>query len=198
MRPGVALVSRRRRRSGAGGGAVTVASDTFTRADNTSVIGNAEVGGAWTALIGALSSWGISSNQAYSAAGANNITIYQSTTASDCTVSITLSVWSGQMGLWCRITDASNFIRLLEAGGTIFLEKIVAGVSSTLGSTAIVLASGDTLSLVMSGNSIVAKRNGTTIITASDAFNATATKHGFGWSAGSLTGRFDNFLVTVP
>lgn len=192
----MSIVRRRRRGTSE---ALVIASDTFTRSDSINVIGSAEIGGAWALLIGGnISEWGIINNQAYTPAQRNNETIYLTTAVSNCTVSVNLAVWNGQMGLWCRISDSLNYIRLLEAGGTIYLEKFVANASTILGTAVVALASGDKISLVMSGSSLIAKRNGVTIITASDAFNSTAMGHGFGFSTGSITARWDNFLVTVP
>lgn len=173
--------------------ATTVVSDTFTRADSAVTLGSAEVGGAWTALDG---TWGISSNQAYTPTPGTVGVALVTTTVSDCTVTVTTATVVADNGIIVRLTDVSNFVRAIFEGGTWFIQKNVAASFTTIASVAGANSNGDIIALKASGNNYTLTLNGSVILTGSDAFNATAVKHGL--TSINSTGRFDNFRITVP
>lgn len=188
------------RRIGVG---VSLASDTFTRADSAVSLGSTESPVlAWSALVG---TWGISTNRAYNVAATNNAVAVVTTAASDVTVSATMAVLSAAntAGVAVRCSDGSNFIWVVgytAASSNVLIVKRVAGadtVIATLTSPS-ALANGDVLSAVCSGNTITARINGVTVGSATDAFNNTAVKHGLTCGAGDATIRWDNFSITTP
>lgn len=174
--------------------------DTFTRADSATTLGNAETGGAWSAVTG---TWGISSDKAYLAlgSGSNNVAVVDSG-ASDVIVDVTFSTYAPDalaQRLIVRETDASNYLLVTnqDAGGNVgnnvSIWKNIAGVFTNLAVTAHAWADGDVVRVVAIGSSLFVYVNGTQLISTSSTANQTATKHGIG--GGTKTGRFDNFQV---
>jgi hypothetical protein len=170
---------------------VTVVSDSFNRA-NSGSLGSADTGQAWSLLAG---TFGITSNQA---SGTNGVQSHATIDAgiSDCTVAVDAVVFVpsiGETGMCFRATDTNN----LWITNTTGLFKRVAGSFTSMGSFAYV--AGDRISAVLSGSSIVMKKNGVTILSVTDSFNSTATKHGLRVNSdGTSVSRWDNFLVTKP
>jgi hypothetical protein len=168
--------------------------DSFNRADSVTSLGNADSGQAWQALIG---TWGISSNQAYLQTDTvpNEAIAVVDSGKSDCTVTAKMAVAVDGWRLTWRAADGANHFMLLRFGGSINVYRKQAGTFNQIGSAVVVPANGDVLSVVLSGTSHVVKLNGATIVSVTDAFQATATKHGIGNSAVNGA-RFDDFSVT--
>lgn len=175
-------------------------SDDFNRADNAASMGSTSGGGvAWSALRG---TWGIASNQGYTATpngSATDIAVVE-TGVADGTVTVTLPTaptTPSECGLTFRAVDISNWFVVQSAGTALKVYRNVAGTVTEIGSAASQRpASGDTLSVVMSGTSIVVKRNGSTVISLTDSAHTAATKHGLNnYQTGT---RFDSFDFTDP
>ena len=194
MRPAIAVIAGRRRRRG---GLRVVVSDTFTRANNASSLGSAETGQVWAQVVG--TGWGIDTNQAALSASVGNDLAVVDSGVSVCSVAATLTgVTGNNAGLAFSVTDASNWWGLWGGSGGLFLIKNAAGVQTVPASDAVAIAEGSVLKVTRSGASITCAVNGVVRLTLSDAFNASATKHGLGIGGADVNHRWDNFLVTVP
>lgn len=136
--------------------------DHFTRSDGA--VGSTENGKAYTTV--GTGSWVVSSNKLV------NSTVSTGTSyciadagATDGTFSVKIdgtTVTSAFIAL--RWQDSSNFLRLIHSGGQILLQSVIANSATTLytGSGG-VWAAGDTVSVVMSGDSFTVKKNGTNV-----------------------------------
>lgn len=179
----------------AGSGFVTI-TDTFTRADSAISLGSTEGANVkvWSALDG---TWGISGNKAYPQSG-GFLAVVDSTIA-DGTVSMVFGNAPNFFGLAFRAVDVSNFWIIQCTPTQVFLQKMVAGAQTTVASPAATVASGDTLSVVLSGPSITVKVNTVTVIGPTvDAQFISATKHGLYDGLLLPSPRYDNFSVTLP
>lgn len=175
-----------------------VVADSFQRADSAVSLGSADTGQAWTAHGGTP---GIAGNQAYFAATALDGGASVESGAANVTVSVVCTAIGGDFGVIARLTDGSNYIRLVHTGGAVFFQKRVGGGFTTFATQAWTLTAGDVFTLACSGNTLTARINGTQIGTTSDAFNNTATRHGFGTngvSPGTSPVRWKYFRVTAP
>lgn len=164
-------------------------SDTFNRADSTTSLGTADTGQAWTPL--ATTVWGIIGNTAYETGNAAQALAVVETGVSDCTVSVTMPVM-GDTGLCFRASDNDN--NFVTNPTALYREQSDTGYT-LLGSYPQINA-GDRLAVVLSGSTITVKVNGAAVLTVTDTFNQTATKHGLR-SHNSTAARFDDFEVTV-
>lgn len=179
-----------------GGGGGSLVSDSFNRANNTSSLGTADSGHVWTALAG---TWGIDTNRArkYSP-GAQGYAVIDAGVANG-TVQATLqgtvsSGGAGGGGVAFRMTDANNGW-FTEADGTSgYLYKVAGGGFSIVASYGGWVV-GDVVSVVLSGTSIIVKKNGVQVASVTDSFNSTATKHGLRDYGGNI--RLDDFSVTA-
>ena len=188
----VARFSKRRRGRV---GSVVVVTDTFTRADSAVSLGTSDSGHAWTAHA---STWGIVSNTAYNPGAAGSLYHAASVDAgiADGVIQVTFSTTAVGMGICARVTDDNNFLHL-EFGGAsdLTLYKRVAGAFTSLGTFGVTGANGDVLKLECRGSTLNAYLNGVLRITASDAFNSSATR--WGLSGNTLTPRWDNLTVST-
>jgi hypothetical protein len=167
--------------------------DSFTRADSATSLGNADSGQTWAAQTG---TWGISSNQAYIASQAGQNTAAIDSGESDGTVAATVAVWSGDDGILFRGIDDSNYL-FVTANSTILIlyERVAGGFAELTRYSSLSFASGDILSAVLSGTSVTIKQNGTTLITFTTSRFQTSTKYGMR-SFGSALPKWDDFSFT--
>lgn len=131
----------------------------------------------WTVIHGI---WDLSGDPIFVTSASDGYAIVARDESSpDGTPSITVSTTGGSSGagVCFRISDDLNFWFYVIAGSSSFLYKVVAGTYTQVG-TWPGAAAGDVLSVVLSGNSITAKRNGSTVGSTTDSFNNTATMHG--------------------
>lgn len=179
-----------------GGGPITVASDTFTRADSATTLGSAETGQAWTSLAG---TWGISANQAYNAVVGGSKYVVVDAGVSDCTVQVTLVTGGTDFGLILRAVDSNNLLRLYPESGAIQLGQYVAGSFSAIGTvgSGLTFNANGVLKVAMSGPSFTISYNGVVLGTLTTAQFQASTKHGFGNGAPQNV-KFDNFSITTP
>lgn len=113
----------------------TIASDTFTRADNPASLGTADSGQVWSPLAG---TWGVSGTKAVvvSGAGHNQAVIEsgQSNASVQASLSPTGFTQTATPGLMVRVQGAGNGLgcRLVLADQQLVLFKLVGGVYSQL------------------------------------------------------------------
>ncbi len=175
--------------------------DNFNRANGTPLGTPSDGGSDWVADIsGGGITFGINSNQAYDDfdAGGNIVSSLEASSAK-VEVQVTLSTFGDQMGLSARVTDGSNYLYVRGFSGEGYvLRKTEAGSSSTIGTPyATTPADGDIIKLVCDGNNIEVFINGVSRITATEAFNNTATRHGlWAFNAYVTSARWDNFTIT--
>lgn len=192
-----------------GGGSVssttggTGRTDNFTRADSATTINPPSDGGTNWALDTA-ATWGISSNQGYTAvtSGSNQDIIVLQSSASDVTVQVTLSVVDGttDAGLVAREVDSNNYLMLIttRASTNLRLFKNVAGTLTQLGSTvSYTAANGDVLKLTVSGTSITGYVNSVSQIAVTDSAGQTNTRHGLR-TFNEIATRFSAFSIVSP
>lgn len=170
-----------------------IVTDSFTRADSAVSLGTSDSGHAWTAH-GA--TWGVASGRGYQAvADGTYHAASVNASVADGKVQATLAA-SAIGGICARLSDDSNFLHLEFGGANDFtLYKRVAGVFTSLGTFTATPAAGDVIALECRGTSLTAYLNGVARITATDAFNSSATR--WGLSTQNITIRYDDFTVTA-
>ena len=199
--------------TGGGGGPTTIVSDAFTGTNGTSISGRAPspttAGSNWVINSGA---WTIQGNQArQSTHGDVNYLLSVDCGVSDGTISADVvipntALFSFAAGVAFRVVDNNNYcIAALSADGTFTVYKVETGTPSQIGTQStgntITPSSTTSISVVLSGTSIIAKIDGVTKVSTASVFQSTATKHGlytYSGSTGFTTQEFDNFLVTTP
>lgn len=165
--------------------------DSFDRADNSSSLGNADTGQAWTAAAG---TWGVLGNLGYKSAGVSNDLAIVDSTLADATVQVTLSTAASIAGLALRFSSLGNDWRFIAVSGNSFLlQRGVGAAYTTVASISQTVNNGDVMKAVMSGTGFTCYVNGVQVFTASDSTYQTATKHGLHTSP--LTPRFNDFSV---
>lgn len=177
--------------------ATTYAADTFTRADGP--VGNAEIGGAWTAS-GAAATWAVASNQltGQSTTGyAALLTVDDG--QSDGAIQATFV--GGNGGLVFRRTSAKDYwVLTFNVGNSIRLSYFLSGYTLKA-QPGVVAAAGDVFRIELTGPAIVVYRNGKQIISITDSTRVAATSHGL-LATGSGVAKFDNFshysLTSTP
>lgn len=179
--------------------------DSFSRADSTTSLGNAETGQAW--VTSGVDPWGISGGTAYrpSTTGASD-TLATISTSATVDMSVVIAQASnangtGGMGPIWRYSDANNFWLLDITSSTTIVYKKVASTFTSVATIPNTIAAGDTVRVVASGSTHTIYLNGAQVYTTTDAFNSTATSHGIR-TATAGTGnyspaarRFDNFRI---
>lgn len=188
------LVGPRFGLSGKGGGFRTLVSDTFTRTDTTGPLGTADSGQTWETITG--TAFGITSNAAYNTDTTNAICVATIDSATyngrvSCTVTRTTQV----AGLVVRLTDANNYVYVSLSGSATTLNKMVSGSPTILATSASTFSGATSVEIVMSGSNYTVLINGAVLLTASDSFNVTATKHGLLRQQTVNNSRHDNFTV---
>lgn len=183
----------------------TYAADNFNRADSSS-LGTTPTGGyAWTSLAVktyTAVTWSILSNALKGAftSGTTEGLLYVDDAQANGRIKATMATM-GDLGLAFRISDGNNFWMLWTggavAGTTYKLMKFVAGAYTTVVTTTKNSAPGDVLEVAFNGSTITAYVNGSQVATTTDAFNSTATKHGFrGSPASGASFTLDDFSIT--
>lgn len=180
------------RRRGEMSGSGSLVSDSFSRDDSLTSLGNADSGHIWVPNSG---TWGIDANQGRLVSATPQATAVVDSGVADCTISVMFPEVAGQsVGLCFRSTDDNNhFVTEVAAAGVGIYRK-QAGAFTGIADWATITSAGDVFEIVLSGSSITAKLNGTVLAQVSDAFNATATRHGLR-SNNSPAARFDDFKV---
>lgn len=149
-------------------------SDNFTRADSASLGTPSDLGSAWVEAQGNFS---ISANiGGVTTLVSSRAYAYLEASSAIGESSITLNS-TGDVGVVIRYVDINNFMVVTVSNLTLF--KRVAGTFTSLGSSPYTPAAGDVVSVsVDASNLYTVKLNGVAKYTATDAANATGTKHG--------------------
>lgn len=160
-----------------------LSTDSFNRSPGSNILGSTDGVGtrdplAWTLQLG---NWNISGNKASCPGPAVGVHL---ATAGDLLtpnveLSIDLNTGGITHGLLFRYVDNSNYLfaGLNTSTSSIDIYKRVAGTNTQLATTAVSVVS-FTLGIICTGSSLAAYRNGISVATATESFNATATKHG--------------------
>jgi hypothetical protein len=163
--------------------------DDFNRTDSSTTLGTTTDGKTWQTINSSV--WGIAGNAAYCPTPASRGYAFVDTGAQNGTLTAVMSVTASFAGVAFRIFDASNLFYVQPNSTTLELRKVAGGVGTLVGSaTGLTFANGDTLSVVLSGNSISVSLNGTERITYTDSTFATNKKHGL--TAAGTVARFDS------
>lgn len=169
--------------------------DNFNRADSAT-LGTSSGGQTWSVVT---AGFAIAGNLAKRSA-ANGIVVIDSGVA-DCLVQADYNPLGSEVGLVFRLTDASNYIKATESGGAIYLFKVVAGAQTTLGS--VTQPGSDTgvhtLKVTGLGSAVKVFWDGTQVLSVTETFNQTATKHGLGGGATfgtDTTSTYDNVVCS--
>lgn len=173
-----------------------LAKDDFNRADNVSSLGNADTGQTWQQLLGI---WGISGNNVNLSTTADPSLVVIDSLFSNGLVSAQLKnmVAVKQIGLVFRLTDTSNYLRIVVDPTSLTLFKRVAGALTTLATYTRTMVSGDVVGIELKGPNISTIVNGNVIGIVTDSFNQTATKHGLCTGISDPSMRWDNFKMEV-
>lgn len=168
-------------------------SDTFTRADSTTTLGNAETGPVWTVIS---STWGISGNKAYctNTSGVRHVVLDSG--KSNCEVSVDINP-STYAGLVFRATDGNNLYAAVIGTTALNLYKVALGATTTAGSYTFTPGSLHNVKAVLNGDNVDIYLDNIKRISTVDSFNNAATKHGLRSNLGDTTSRFDNFKVVA-
>ncbi len=175
-----------------------IAYTLFPQADGTDINGAAlEVGSTWTSIDGTQD---VESHKAVSLTGVDASRMVTEVGSATVTVTgiVTIVANGSDNGIILRVTDASNFWLVNVEPTEVAIYKIVAGSFTKLDSKVFAAVTGTpyTIAATFAGNVITATVNGANSMTATDAFNNTATKHGFRLSSPTNTGT--SFKVTSP
>lgn len=191
-------------------GLVINVADNFNVADDTAttpsdgLIGNTTPTGSktWLNFLGA-GTWSIASAKAVSNSANRKAGV--DAALANCTISADIANTgaAADEGIVFRWVDSSNFCCAIIDPAGIYVQKTIAGTQTNVsGPAGGAIGSGASthLDVVLSGSSVIVKKNGSTVITTtiSDAAVLSATKHGI-MTGGTATGvTFDNFQVTTP
>lgn len=180
----------------AAGASVT---DSFTRANSTT-IGTTETGGLTWATSGT-GTWDIVSNK-LRCTSPNTSTGSQcvvNTGSADGTFSTVLSSFSGALAgftLRCAVDNTSAAYVAFRnfAGKFELMSRAAGGGFTTIATSSGDVVAGDTLSVTLSGSSIIGKINGVTAWSATNTTVTAGTRHGyFVYGSGTDTAQFDDF-----
>lgn len=164
--------------------------DNFTRADSATTLGTPETGAAaWAPIAG---TWGISSNQAYCAAGAGQNFVAIECGIADVVIQTTVAgSASVNQGIAFRMHGGSaqnGYVAIFnDAGaGAMRFYKIVAGVFTQIGTVSQAISTGDVVKVSAVGNTLTMYRNGTQVLQITDSTHPSNTQHGL-WAFGTAT-----------
>jgi hypothetical protein len=163
--------------------------DSFTRTDSTTSLGVTDTGQTWVQYV---PGFGISNGQAYAPVAAGDMVAVIDSGLSDCTFSVRYAVMGASVGVIVRAADANNL--WLISGSGVF--KRTAGVYSGNLLPTSGWATGDTVTVVLSGPTITVYRNGVAFGTVTDAYLQDATRHGIR-SGNDTIVRFDDLAVAA-
>lgn len=179
--------------------------DLFTGTLASALVGRSpaptSAGAAYTLFAGSSANMTLGTEEARFACNNSAETIIHESGLANCTITaqVILDKDSSTFVIPFRVTDINNQWQLLVGVGQYYLYKTVGGSTSYIGGTSNgLLLEGRVIEvkIVMNGSSIATYIDGVKTLTATDAFNATATKHGMGgYSPGVRTLRCKSFRV---
>ena len=172
--------------------------DTFNRTNSSSSLGSTSTGGYSYEILGT-AVWGIQSNRAYVSSLSTTTTMAVIDTGlSNGTYSVTIGALPSPVNVLVpfRVVDLTNYLGLTRVGTSDFryrLTKVVNGTLTELAVSSKIIEVGDVISVELNGSNIVAKVNGTTILSITDSTFQTATKYGMYAGTSSYTAlRYDD------
>lgn len=175
-----------------------IASDSFNRANDPAALGTAEIGGAWTSIVG---TWGIENNQAYSPPDSSLGLAALDAGTTDAVAKTVLGSTFG-VGLALRVLDSSRYyLAEISDNRVVTIYKRVAGAYTSLGTYTVPAKNvGDTFAFSIDGTHLSVWHNDVMILGATDTAITTSTKAGI-WNAGTAAGvvnsaRFESFVLT--
>lgn len=186
---------------------MTDRTDTFNRADATSLGTPSDGGSSWVETTG--TDWQIQTNRVfYNNNTASNVIVVLESSITAVTVQCTFSVLpnspnNAEQALSIRVVDSSNYWRMKfrsGAGASIDLQKIVAGSFTIVATVSMSPTAGDVMSVeVTSADAWNVKQNGSSILTATDSAVNTGTLHGLNanYNSGPDAMRWDSFSITA-
>jgi hypothetical protein len=170
-----------------------IVQDSFER-ENSTTLGNTETGQAWQKYGTAV--FGILNGQAYPSTSANDSWSYVDALSNNVKISVNLVSNFGESGIYFRVVNGTNYIRMIRVGGTLYLQRRLNGASATLATKAVPYT-------VNEKQTVISKSDGTIEVYINDALQITttsanhleSTQHGFGYGAHSASARWDNFVI---
>lgn len=162
-------------------------------------MGQADTGQTWVALA---NTWGITAQTAYTPAALSDSVTVVDSGVSDGLVSTTVADSTGTLtalGVYARVVDTSNWVRLVFSSGSMFLQKRVAGTTTTVASVTQTVAVGDVFAIRLAGSSVTGYRNGVDLFAGAKTITnfLTTTRHGIGCATGTTSGRWRSFSVSA-
>jgi hypothetical protein len=178
------------------------ATDSFNRADDSYSLWMTDSGKVWQVLSGA---WGTLNHAGYNenSTPSQEVAVFE-THAPDFDLTAVIATAGYDGGFVVRATDDNNYI-LIAVGtrsdafkGTVVYKRVSGGFTNLEAPDGVTWANGDTIRIVASGNVITVYRNGSTLCTFSESFNATATLTGVRESAGGSTRQQVDSIAVTP
>lgn len=179
-------VRRRRRISGV----LPLGFDNFL---GSGALGNAESGQAWVETGGTFSK---GSGRAKVATATNNPMAGIDVGVANVRIVLVVGVVPNFDGrIVARRTDLNNALWIDFTNNAQSIQKLVAGGATTIASATTPILAGDTLEFLLVGSSLTYSRNGIFGCSGSDAFNVTATSHGFGGFNAADSGEVESIYI---
>lgn len=113
-------------------------------------------------------------------------------TTPDVNIELNVIRTSGSAGIIARRVDANNYIQCLHNGTNVIVSQVVAGVSTTLSTTAVTYSAGATMKLNLKGIAYRAFYNNTA---AGSGTVPASTNGNHGIITNNLSGSFDNLVI---
>ena len=113
-------------------------------------------------------------------------------TTPDVNIEVNVTRTAGSAGIIARRVDANNYIQCLHNGTNVIVSQVVAGVSTTLSTTAVTYSAGATMKFHVDGTTYRAFYNNTAAGTGTVPAS-TDVNHGI--ITNNLSGSFDNLVI---
>ena len=123
--------------------------------------------------------------------GGLGISVLACTTA-DVNIEVNVTRTAGSAGIIARRVDSNNYIQCLHNGTNVIVSQVVAGVSTTLSTTAVTYSAGATMKFHVDGTTYRAFYNNTA---AGTGTVPASTNGNHGIITNNLSGSFDNLVI---
>lgn len=171
-----------------------IVSDTFTRANSSTSLGNADTGQTWAQSAGV---FGVLNNQAYVVSGTPQALISSVVPAGQVSMTVlgTMPAAGQAVGMLLRYQSSSVYYELdIQGSGAIELDQFNSGATNVASNAGAGFVSGDVLSVHDDGTQLIVQRNGVTVLTYATTLAASATQSGMRVYAAN-SALIDNFQV---
>lgn len=165
--------------------------DTFDRADTTTGLGVSDSGQPW---VNDASNFVVKDGKASPALDATTTRSYVNVGYSNVKIELTVLNIASQLWIVGRFKNEDSFIRVGVQTGTVYIQTITSGASTTLASLGKVIRSGDTLDVRFNGTNISMWVNGEKVIETTSSFNLTETR--IGLQALGIAAAVDDIIVS--